>query len=115
MRVSAKHIRSISLLRLSSRMVYLGIYMGSKGSWWLTKLGELGRRTKSVPLLKLKAIYTFWRCSREHAIPTCSSGLARPSSSRLDTAYSVPPLLLVANVEVAIDAVEELVELLPIY
>lgn len=30
--VSAKHIRSISLLKLSSSIVYFGMYIGSKGS-----------------------------------------------------------------------------------
>lgn len=49
--VSAKHIRSISLLKLSSKIVYFGIYIGSNGSLWSIKSGEFGNNTKSVPLI----------------------------------------------------------------
>jgi len=49
--VSAKQILSISLLKDSSRIFYLGIYIGSYGSADIKNSGFLGSKIKSVPVL----------------------------------------------------------------
>ena len=46
-------MRSISLLSDSSRIVYFGMYMGSKGSELTINSGDLGRSTNSVPLKQI--------------------------------------------------------------
>ena len=73
-RVSAKQILSISLRRLSSRIVYFGMYIGSKDSDYDINSGFLGNNTNSVPLKIKNNILRFhlnvnWICSIYRIFP----------------------------------------------